>query len=194
MNDHAIPSREEDARLARAAQAGDREARDRLVCGHWKFVVWIAKRYRHCGIALADLVNEGVLGLMRAIELFEPERGVRFCTYAAYWIRQAVLRAIADQSRVLSLDAAERPCADRHGPSPTDAAHDSMMAEGIEAALHRLPPREAEILRLRFGLGDGHEHTLEEVSRLFRITRERVRQIQLKAMARLRLPGRLPTA
>ncbi len=219
MRDCVMPTREEEARLARLAQGGDHAARDRLVTGHWPFVVWFAKRYRRCGVPMEDLVNEGVLGMLRALETYDPDRGIRFCTYAWHWIRQAIQHAIADQSRlmrvpkdnrearrvpekVVSLDA-ELPdedrrlgdlLDDRRGPSPVEGAHESLMAEAINDALNRLPHREAEILRLRFGLTDGRRHTLDEIAPMFGVTRERVRQLQNMALARLRLPGRLPAA
>ncbi len=210
----AIPTREDDARLARLAQAGDMEARDALVLGHWGFVVMVAKRYRRSAIPLEDLVNEGVAGMLRALETFDPDRGLRFCTYAGFWVRQTIRRAIAHKARLVRVPGWARAAPERvasldaplpeegslgdlfegRAPSPVEEAHDSEYSEAIDATLARLRPREAQVLRLRFGLADGREHTLEEIGRILRVTRERARQIQFRALARLRLRGALPAA
>ena len=202
-----IPTPEEDARLARA---GDRNA---LAAGHWRLVVSIAKRYR--GLPLEDLVQEGNLGLMRAAERWDPERGGKFSTYATYWVRQAILRAVAWQGHTIRVPTGyceARPAVaslqapvsedrvlgdlveDRRAESPVDAAHRALLRGDVGRALARLPGREAEVLRLRFGIGDCFTYTLAECGRIFRVSPERVRQVQRRALQRLRLLLPLPVA
>lgn len=230
------------------------EARDHLIKANTRLVVSIAKRYMSRGVPFLDLIQEGNLGLMKAVEKFEYKRGFRFSTYATWWIRQTITRSIADQGRTirvpvhmvdrirqlykltheleqklgrvpnseelgLELGASsakvewmqrvswlplslESPVNDEDDselgmfvedeitPSPIQSAYTNLLAEKIEQVLTTLPPREARILKLRFGLDNGRTYTLEEVGRKFGLTRERIRQIEGKALSRLRHPRR----
>ncbi len=230
------------------------QARDHLIKANTRLVVSVAKRYIGCGIPFLDLIQEGNLGLMRAVEKYDVHRGFRFSTYATWWIRQAITRAIADQGRTIRLPvhmvdrvrqiyramqdleqslgrppsveelaqelgldvrkvqwsmkvamlplSLESPIGDEEdtelgtfiedevSPSPMQIAYNSMLREKIEEVLATLPPREARVLRLRFGLETGTPYTLEEVGEKFGLTRERIRQIEGKALQRLRHPRR----
>ena len=230
-------------------------AREHLIKANTRLVVSIAKRYIGRGVPFLDLIQEGNLGLMKAVEKFEVERGFRFSTYATWWIRQTITRSIADQGRTIRVPvhmvdrirqlyrqtheleqklgraptteelaeslhlpvnkvdwmlrvswlplSLESPInddeedselgmfiEDQLSPSPIQSAYDRMLREKIESVLETLPPREARILRLRFGLENGHTYTLEEVGLKFGLTRERIRQIESKALRRLRHPRR----
>ncbi|HEY9122530.1 MAG TPA: sigma-70 family RNA polymerase sigma factor [Brevefilum sp.] len=230
-------------------------ARDHLIKANTRLVVSIAKRYMGRGVPFLDLIQEGNLGLMKAVEKYEYQRGFRFSTYATWWIRQTITRSIADQGRTIrvpvhmvdrirhlyrlmheleqklgrvptneelaaELDISankvdwmmrvswlplslESPINDDEEeselgmfvedtltPTPIQTAYNKMLRERIEAVLDTLPPREARILRLRFGLDNGHTYTLEEVGQKFGLTRERIRQIESKALRRLRHPRR----
>jgi RNA polymerase primary sigma factor len=237
-----------------------RAARDHLTAANLRLVVSVAKKYMHHGIALLDLIQEGNAGLMRAVDKFEYERGFKFSTYATWWIRQAVQRALADQARTIRIPvhmvetmqrlarigrelaselgreptseelaaamtadgkspmtperveevqklgrqpiSLETPIGeeedtelgalieDRHAISPLDAVSDRLLKEQLEAVLHSLSGREQRVIRLRFGLDDGNARTLEEVGRLFGLTRERIRQIEVQALRKLRHPSR----
>jgi RNA polymerase primary sigma factor len=242
----------EEERAALEAVVLDAEAaRDRFIASNLRLVVSIAKRYQSSGLALLDLVQEGNIGLMRAVEKFEPERGFKFSTYATWWIRQAVTRAIADKGRTIrvpthvgdALTVLHRVTAElerRHGREPTlaeleqatglkperivelrgavhdvvslsapladgdgelgdlvpddgidvpfDTAATHLEQEALALVLSRLSEREQRVLELRFGLTGGQPRTLEDVGREFALTRERIRQIEAKALTKLRHP------
>ncbi len=232
-------------------------AREHLIRANTRLVISIARRYIGCGVLFSDLIQEGNLGLIRAVEKFEYQRGFRFSTYATWWIRQAVMRAIAMQSRTIRLPvylgdrvrkiqqiahnleqdlgrpptteeiaiegdetpervnwflqlsqsplSLENPYGedeeaefgafieDETAEKPYDVVQNLMLQEKIESALATLSPREARVIRMRYGLDRQHELTLEEVGEKFGLTRERIRQIELQALRRLRHPSRART-
>jgi RNA polymerase primary sigma factor len=241
---------EQEIALARRVQAGDEEAMQELVTRNLRFVISVAKKYQNRGLVLLDLIGEGNLGLMIAAKKFDPDHGVKFISYAVWWIRQAILASIARQGRtvrvplnrtadlsrivkasealrqelqreptpeeisarvqlsvdvvraLVALNTAEvrldapldlegdqalvdRFAAGEYGASE-DEAYERFLADEIAAALATLPPRDAKVLRLYFGLDGGKEHTLEEIGALFGVTRERVRQLRDRALKRLR--------
>ncbi len=239
--------------LERTAEDGLR-AREHLIKANTRLVVSIAKRYLSRGVPFLDLIQEGNLGLMKAVEKYEYQRGFRFSTYATWWIRQTITRSIADQGRTIRVPvhmvdrirqlyklthemeqklgrvptneelgeeigvspnkvdwmlqvswlplSLESPINDEDDselgmfvedeitPTPMQSAYTNLLREKIEEVLATLPPREARILRLRFGLDNGRTYTLEEVGKKFGLTRERIRQIEGKALSRLRHPRR----
>ena len=247
-------SAEEEAALARAAQAGDEDARRRLSEANLRLVVSVAKRYAGRGLPFLDLIQEGNLGLMKAAEKFEPDRGFKFSTYATWWIRQSITRAIADQGRTIRipvhlvesinrvkktagellrrtgreptaeeiaaqldmeparvrelLQLAQDPISletpvgeeedahledfiqDDEAGVPADEAGRQLLRRELMNVLKSLTPREERVIALRFGLEDGRARTLEELGREFNVTRERVRQIEAKALRKLRHPSR----
>ncbi|MFP2997367.1 sigma-70 family RNA polymerase sigma factor [Spongiivirga sp. MCCC 1A20706] len=245
---------DEEVELAQRIKAGDQIALEKLTKANLRFVVSVAKQYQNQGLTLPDLINEGNLGLIKAAQRFDETRGFKFISYAVWWIRQSILQALAEQSRIVRLplnkigsinkinktfafleQSHERaPSAEeiakeldmtvndvkesmknsgrhvsmdaplvegedsnlydvlRSGESPNpdkDLLHESLRTE-IERALETLTPREADVIRLYFGLGDQHPMTLEEIGETFDLTRERVRQIKEKAIRRLKHTSR----
>ena len=247
-------SAEEEVELAIRMSEGDVAAKKRLSEANLRLVVSIAKRYVGRGMQFLDLIQEGNLGLIKAVEKFDHTKGFKFSTYATWWIRQAITRAIADQARTIRIPVhmvetinkvkkvnsqllhengheptneqiaeklempvekvreimrvAQEPVSletpigeeedsplgdfipDEDAPAPSDVASHTMLKEQLAEVLSTLTPREEKVLRLRFGLEDGRSRTLEEVGKEFNVTRERIRQIEAKALRKLRHPSR----
>ena len=204
----------EEAELARRIHLDDAQARERLICANLRFVVSVAKKYQHLGVPLADLINEGNIGLLRAARRFDETKGVKFISYAVWWIRQAILQALAHQGRPvripvgraaelrrgaiggsLSLDAPlgvssetllGEVLADETSVAPDDSLHDDALEDTTAAALATLRPRELRVLRRYFGLDHKDPMTLEEIAEGLGVTRERVRQIKDNALRKIR--------
>lgn len=250
ISSYPLIGREEEAALAARIRNGDEEALNSLVRANLRFVVSVAKRYQNQGVSLADLINEGNIGLMRAAQKFDGSKGIKFISYAVWWVRQAVLQALAEQSRIvrvpakragdvhrigrrssalaqelgreptldeiaeeldvpreeisrtlcmvrahLSLDAPLVPgedgqlldlLSDATTPAPDEDVYTRALEHSLDAALHTLSEREAQVIRLYYGLGETEPLTLEQIGERFGITRERVRQIRENGLIRLR--------
>src|ERR1041384_5920972 len=250
ISQYPLITREDEVSLAQRIRVGEAEALDKLVRSNLRFVVSVAKKYQNQGVSLSDLINEGNLGRIRAAHKFDETKGIKFISYAVWWIRQAILQALAEQSRIvrvplnragtlhrigkrsnsllqelgreathaeiahgmdiseeevaktmalsqthLSLDAPLTPGEDNKlldylpdtlNPTPDEQTFEKALTESIEEALSHLKERESKILRLYFGLDGNEPMTLEEIGSQLGITRERVRQLKEKALARLR--------
>lgn len=209
IGDEPLLTREEEASLARRIRDGDEEALDRLVRGNLRFVVSIAKRYQNRGVPLSDLVNEGNVGLIRAARRFDETKGVRFISYAVWWIRQGILQALRDRRggaaedgpvpQHVSLEASvwesrevrlEDVVPDELNEGPDEAVQRNALRDALDSSLTALPEREETVLRLYFGLDGQDPCTLDEIGSRLRISRERARQLKDRALARLRVGAR----
>ena len=199
-------STDEEAEISKRVALDDPEAKRILAESNLRLVVSIAKRYVGRGLLFLDLIQEGNIGLMKAVEKFDYDKGYKFSTYATWWIRQAITRALADQARTIRVPVhmvetinkmSEEDDShlgdflkDESSLSPEEYTENEILKEEIKEVLMSLQAREQEVLELRFGLLDGTCHTLEEVGKKFNVTRERIRQIEAKALRKLRHPSR----
>ncbi len=252
---YPLLTREEEIDLAKRIEQGDKAARDKLINCNLRLVVSIAKKYMNRGLQFLDLIQEGNVGLMKAVDKFDYNRELKFSTYATWWIRQGIQRAISDQGRLIRIpvhmgdiisklakvtrqlvqekgrepttaELAERldmpeekilyiqrisqdPVSfetpvgqeddsylgdfleDTNSLSPSEVAENKMLKELLLKVLSTLTPREQKVIRLRYGIDDGRQRTLEEVGKEFNVTRERIRQIETKALSKLRQPNRI---
>ena len=195
-------SPEEEVALAARARSGDRAALHRLASANLRFVVSVARRYQGNGVALADLVNEGNVGLLRAAERFDETRGVRFVSYAHWWVRRAIVDAIdrhgglprGDVAARLSLDepltegqgTLQEVLSDPTAATPDERVVESALRTAVEASLADLPEREAQVIRRYFGIGSGASEDLGQIGRSLGVSRERARQLKERGLARLR--------
>ncbi len=189
---------EEEVELAQRIRKGDRVALEKLTRANLRFVVSVAKQYQNQGLSLPDLINEGNLGLIKAAEKFDETRGFKFISYAVWWIRQSILQALAEQSRIVRLPLNQVEGEDNSlldvlvnddSPMADRSLVNESLAREIDRALSTLTDREKEIIQMFFGIGQ-QEMTLEEIGDKFGLTRERVRQIKEKAIRRLRQSNR----
>jgi RNA polymerase primary sigma factor len=255
INKIPLLSREEEVRLARAAREGDQEAKDRLIRANLRFVVNVAKKYQNQGLTLSDLISEGNLGLITAVEKFDVDKGYHFISYAVWWIKQSILKAICEKSRMIRLPlnranellqiekvkreisstkdgdadvdeiadfldmdkgrindlinasrefvSLETPLSsdkdastisdlmeDTKGVDPEEMLVNRTLQESIEEVLSTLTDKESDVIKYRFGLNGERPHSLKEIGDKYNLTKERIRQIEKKAISRLRHPSR----
>jgi RNA polymerase primary sigma factor len=200
---HPLLTREEELELARRSRCGDEQARRRLITANLRFVVSVARDYRGRGLPMADLVNEGNLGLLRASERFDESRGVRFVSYAHWWVRRSILHAIERQGGRARTGRAGPPWVsidepivgavtlqdvlpDSREPGPDERLRLDRLKGAVRASLTDLPEREREVVSRHFGVGSGGDESLAQIARSLGVTRERVRQLRDQGLQRLR--------